>query len=197
MWDRVSAVTQEELVEKIYNATLHLQSHNFFMPNPGLAMKNMITEMTDLINAYTQNSPVQKQSLQMLMSMPKLLLQKEHRKSRARENNNAFKRRMETWQAGELEELLDEAQAIQERSSQGLKAKEERDKARVFRRKMEVGLVRQASRMIQSASHGGILHLNEENMRKLQEKHPDGAEASEGLFSKEQKRKFTMSYTTK
>ena len=89
--------------EMIYNDVIHFKSHNMFMPNPGQAMNNMRKEMTRLINEYVTNSPKKHISLKKLMCLPKLLLQKEHRRSSARENNNALKRRMDAWLDGNFE----------------------------------------------------------------------------------------------
>ena len=50
-----------------------------------------------------------------MMIMPKLLLQKEHMKAKKKENDKAFRRRMEAWQKGEYLELMEEAEAIQKR----------------------------------------------------------------------------------
>ena len=172
-------LNRESIVEKMYNDILHFHSYNMFMPNTGHALDKMKIEMTKLINEYVTDSPAQKLSLKMLMSMPKLLLQKEHRRAKAKENNSAFKRRMEAWMRCEYEELLEEAHAIQERLGQRDTSKIEEEKARRFRKKMETGQVRQASRMLQNDSKQGMLPVNEENMKKLREKHPEGAEASD------------------
>ena len=54
-------------------------------------------------------------AMKLLMIMPKLLLQKEHMKAKKKENDKAFRRRMEAWQKGEYLELMEEAEAIRKR----------------------------------------------------------------------------------
>ena len=151
-WNGVKDAELIKIVEMMYNDILHFHSYNMFMPSPGHPMDSMRTEMTKLICEFVMDSPVRELSLKMLMCMPKLLLQKEYGKARGRENNKAFKRRIEAWKKGNFEELLEEAHAIQERLEQRLSSKMERDRARSFRRKMEAGLVQQASRMLQKKS---------------------------------------------
>ena len=173
--------------EEIYNEIIHFKSYNMFMPSPGQAMNEMKKEMTRLINNYVMDSTRKNISLKMLMSMPKLLLQKEHRRASAKENNNALKRRMHAWQEGNFEELFWEACTIQERLQERLSTRKERDKARNFRKKMEMGHVRQAARMLQNDSQGGILPIDDNTIKQLQEKHPKGAEAEEEDLMKGQK----------
>ena len=52
-------------------------------------------------------------AMKLLMIMPKILLQKEHMKAKKKENDKAFRRRMEAWQKEEYLELMEEAEAIQ------------------------------------------------------------------------------------
>ena len=185
----------ENMVDEIYNTILHFHSHNIFMPNSGHAMNEMRKEMTKLILEYVMDSPRKKYSLKMLMSMPKLLLQKEHRRARASENNKALARRMKAWQEGKYEDLLNEAIAIQERLEQRRTPNTVTDRARSFRKKMEMGHVRQASRMLQTDCQQGILPVNAENLEKLREKHPEGAEASkDDLLQGERKQGHPVIY---
>ena len=71
------------------------------------------------------DSPMNKTSPKMLMSMPRQLLQKEHKRSKTKEDK-AFARRIATWMNGDFEELLHEAPVIQE------SLKVQKDKAREF-----------------------------------------------------------------
>ena len=57
-------------------------------------MQDMMSEMINLIMEYV-DSPMNKTSLKMLMSMPRQLLQKEHKRSKTKEDK-AFARRIAT-----------------------------------------------------------------------------------------------------
>ena len=88
-------------------------------------------------------------TMKLLMIMPKLLLQKEHMKTKKKENDKAFRRRMETWQKGEYLELMEEAEAIQKQLRQQPRVETEGMIARKFRTRMEEGNVHQAARLLQ------------------------------------------------
>ena len=189
IWNGMKDDELKQIVETMYSDTLHFLSYNMFMPSPGPSMDNMRREMTKLILEYVMDTPFKELSLEMLISMPKLLLQREHRKARGRENNKAFKRRIDAWLRGNFEDLLEEAHAIQERLEKRLNYKVERDIAKSFRRKMEIGHVRQASRLLQNESRQGIIPLNDDTLKQLREKHPEGVEASEETLLKGDKGK--------
>ena len=184
-WNGRKGADLKGIVDRVYDEVIHFRHNNLFQPPAGQSMYDMMNEMIKLITEYNVNSPMNTISLKMLMSMPRLLLQKEHKRSKTKEDNKAFARRMATWMKGEFEELLHEARAIHERVESQFKPKVQKDKAREFRTKMEKGLVRQASRLIQNNEHGGVLPLTEDTLNKLKEKHPEGAEAkSEALLPK-------------
>ena len=178
-WNGCGGQELEEVVETAYNEIIHFRHFNMFMPPNGESKKKMLIEMTSLIQEYVDDSPMEHLALKMLMIMPQLLQQKTHIKAKTKENNKAFDRRMNAWKKGEYKQLLAEAQAIQKKLTHKQKANSRIDVARKFRQKMENGLVRQASRLIQKNERGGILLMNEETMLQLQEKHPAGAEATE------------------
>ena len=105
-------------------------------------------------------------AMKLLMIMPKLLLQKEHMKAKKKENDKAFRRRMEAWQKGEYLELMEEAEAIQKRLRQQPRVETEGMIARKFRTRMEEGNVHQAARLLQP-QQGGLLQINKETTEKL------------------------------
>lgn len=79
----------------------------------------------------------------------------------------------------DIEQLLVEAHATQERLKALFKRKAEVNKVREFRKKMKMGLLRQAPRLVQEKEQGEILPMNDETLRQLEEKHPLGAQAEE------------------
>ena len=106
-------------------------------------------------------------------------------KAKKKENDKAFRRRMEAWQKGEYLELMEEAEAIQKRLRQQPRVETEGMIARKFRTRMEEGNVHQAARLLQP-QQGGLLQINKETTEKLKEKHPAGTRATqEALLSGE------------
>ena len=79
------------------------------------AGKAYITEVTRLVNAWNNNSPLADISIKAIHLMPGLLLQKSSKTLKMKDHIKALERRMELWQKGELKELLFEAETIQKR----------------------------------------------------------------------------------
>ena len=89
-----------------------------FTPSQGTTTEMMTRKMTRIIEEYNNDTSGKAMVMKLLMIMPKLLLQKEHMKAKKKENDKAFRRRMEAWQKGEYLELMEEAEAIQKRLCQ-------------------------------------------------------------------------------
>ena len=101
-----NAVDPAETIEAIYNKTVYFKHHNMFTPSQGTTTEMMTREMTRIIEEYSNDTSGKAMAMKLLMIMPKLLLQKEHMKAKKKENDKAFRRRMEAWQKGEYIELM-------------------------------------------------------------------------------------------
>ena len=180
-----NAADPAETIETIYNKIVYFKHHNMFTPSQGTTTEMMTREMTRIIEEYNNDTSGKAMAMKLLMIMPKLLLQKEHMKAKKKENDKAFRRRMEAWQKGEYLELMEKAEAIQKRLRQQPMVETEGMIARKFRKRMEEGNVHQAARLLQP-QQGGLLQINKETTEKLKEKHPAGTRATqEALLSGE------------
>ena len=128
IWKGLEGENAERWVEETYQEIVKWDPFNLFTPPMCAATKDLITEMTCLLNNYNVDSILAPLALKILFLMPKLLLQQTHEKAKGRENTAALSRRMAMWQRGEINELLSEARALQERrrdhtNKQGTKKK--------------------------------------------------------------------------
>ena len=105
-------VDPAETIEAIYNKIVHFKHHNMFTPSQGTITEMMTREMTRIIEEYNNDASGKTMAMKLLMIIPKLLLQKEHMRAKKKENDKAFRRRMEAWQKGDYLELMEEAEAI-------------------------------------------------------------------------------------
>ena len=105
-------------METIHNKIVYFKHHNMFTPSQGTTTEMMTREMTRIIEEYNNDTSGKAMALELLMIMPKLLLQKEHMKAKKKKIDKAFRRKMEAWQKGEYLELMEEAGAIQKRLRQ-------------------------------------------------------------------------------
>ena len=109
------------------------------------------------------------------MVMPSLLLQRTAKSCKGRVNKENLKRRFDLWEAGKLRELIDEGKCIQSRlkTPQGNTNSDE-NLAKKFRNHMLRGNVNSALRLLSSTGKAGLLNINEETIKQLYEKHPEG-----------------------
>ena len=180
-----NAADPAETIETIYNKIVYFKHHNMFTPSQRTTTEMMTREMKRIIEEYNNDTSGKEMAMKLLMIIPKLLLQKEHMKAKKKENDKAFRRRMEAWQKGEYLELMEKAEAFQKRVRQQPMVETEGMIARKFRKRMEEGNVHQAARLLRP-QQAGLLQINKETTEKLKEKHPAGTRTTqEALLSGE------------
>jgi len=86
---------------------------NLFMLQTGASGKSYIREVTRLLNAWTESSPLKSCAMKAIHVMPALLLQKPSKNSKSKDHTNVLVRRMASWTKGEFKKLFEEAEAIQ------------------------------------------------------------------------------------
>ena len=132
------------------------------------------------------NQDGKKISIKALMIMPSLLLQKPSFNSKAKDNVDALKRRLEHWKRGDIDNLLIEGKTIQSRLLSLPSQKSEKNTPRRFAQFMEEGKVNNAMRLLQKSNNRGILPLTEETFEVLLEKHPPASKADEEVLLKDE-----------
>ncbi|XP_076047439.1 uncharacterized protein LOC143028975 [Oratosquilla oratoria] len=173
-WQTWQQSRAKEWLDDTYNRIIAFSPGNLFTPPKCNASKRLIEEMTNLLRAYINSSLYAPMVFKTLAILPHLTCQRTHRKSKHSENVQALQRRMEKWEKGEVEQLLMEAEAIQDRLNKGINRKKSpEDKARNFADKMRQGKVAAAMRTLAGENEDpGVLPLNEETIKILKEKHP-------------------------
>ena len=89
-----------------------------FTSSQGTTTEMMTREMTRIIDEHNNDTSGKMMAMKLLMVMPKLPLQKGHMRAKKKENDKAFRRRMEAWKKEDYLELMEEAEAIQKRLRQ-------------------------------------------------------------------------------
>jgi hypothetical protein len=122
--------------------------------------------------------------------MEHLLLQRPHPKAKTKECNDALKRRWNNWKAGDINELLEEANAIQNNLEQLRPEITDEALSKVFNRLMMSGKVTAARQLLtKTARKGGVLPLTDDVMKLLQEKHPPGEPLDEAAMIQGEQRR--------
>ena len=126
--------------------------------------KKFIKEITRLINLWTGDSPLENIALKAIHVMPALLLQKPNKNSKAKDHVAALERRLELQENGNIIELLNERQSIQERLPTGERPKDIAKISVKFKELMHKGNVNGALKLLANEMSNGILPLTEETL---------------------------------
>ena len=149
-----------------------------FMVPSGGGGKRFIKEITRLINLWSENSPLESIALKAIHIMPALLLQKPNKNSKAKDHVVALERRLNLWENGNIIELLNEGESIQERLPTGERYKDIAKISVKFKELIQKGNVHGAFKLLTKKMSNGILLLTVETLSQLEIKHPDNRDAS-------------------
>ena len=170
----------EKEIEECYEKIVFWKRTLFLLPN-GATGKNFVQEITRLLNAWYENSPLKDIAMKAIHIMPALLLQKPAKASKTKDHIKALERRMSLWHKGEIEKLFDEAEAIQSRLPKPTGKKDIAVISKQFKDQMQRGNVNGAIKIITNNMTGGILPLNDETLEALVQKHPNANELQEDV----------------
>ena len=179
-WGEHDATQFTNTVNAAYAEAVHWKLNLFKVPY-GKAGKSFVSELVRLFKAFATSSALESVALKAATLMPILLLQMPARKSKAKDHITYLERRLETWQEGDLNELLREGRTIQQRLSKASPPFKKEKISRSFANLMFRGKTKAALRLLSEQSKGGVLHLDdpietENGQRKVRdillEKHP-------------------------
>ena len=130
------------------------------LPN-GSTGKNFISEITRLLNAFSESTPLKSISMKAIHIMPALLLQKPSKSSKAKEHVKNLERTLLLWQRGEIGALFEEALTIQSRLPHSTGKRDIGSISKKFQDHMQKGNVNAALKLLTSNMSEGIVPLNE------------------------------------
>ena len=169
------------MIEGAYNQIVHWKSNLFKVPSGSMG-KKFVAELSRLFEAYTTESGLESIALTAAMTLPALMLQKPHAKSKVQEHTACLKRRMSLWEKGDIDELIKEGRAIQRSLLSSRPPKNVGDDAKVarkFSKLMMEGKVRAALQLLNNETRSAPLMLDDvveecgKSVRDiLKEKHP-------------------------
>ena len=88
-------------------------------------------------------------------------------------NGAAINKRLALWKCSDIQSIYREALAIQERLRHTSYAKNEENQIKSFRHLMSIGKISSAIRILDQTNTAGILPINDETIKLLNEKHPN------------------------
>ena len=160
--ERYGALFTDDLKEAYEEIVLWRK--NIFMLPTGNAGKKYIKEVTRLLNAWTQNTPLRSISLKAIHTMLALLLQKPSKTSKSRDYLDALEKRLQLWERGENKSLVLEAESIQQRLTSNNDRKNIADVLKKFAKLMGKGNISGALKLLTNNMTNGILPLDQKTL---------------------------------
>jgi len=176
----------------VYDEIVHWRKTFFQVPSGSIG-KRFVRELARLLQRFVDSEGVQRNSLLAFFVFPALLLQKISPDHRAKDHVATLERRLDMWDRGEVEELVDEGVELQRVWKRVFRVKGSKkqgvvDDGRKFSSLMSAGKVHDALRYLSETATGsvsqGVLGLSDTIELKgkqvtvesvLQEKHPPAA----------------------
>ena len=88
-------------ISSAYKEIVHWRRNIFMIPS-GPSGKEFILEITTVLTAFVERYSLEPIALQAVMTMPALLLQKLHTRSKAKDHFHCLKLRLEVWKEGRI-----------------------------------------------------------------------------------------------
>ena len=183
-WGDLSEDEFTKAIDSAYAQVVHWRPNLFKVPS-GACGKQFVAELTRLFNAFALESDLEAIALKAAMTLPSLMLQKPHAKSKTHEHISCLWRRLTLWEKGDITNLLKEGRVLQRSLVNSQSSRRHTadigSTARRFSKMMLEGRVRAALKFLSNNSDIGLLSLDEtveETSGKtvrdiLNDKHPD------------------------
>ena len=175
-WGNYQDYLFERNLSLAYEKIVYWKKNLFLLPS-GQAGKSFIDEMSRLMNEWIRESPLKDIAFKAIMVMPGLLLQKPSRKSKSKDHLTSLENRMKLWHAGEIMELLKEAETIQKDLRVSNTPSTIAEISKKFTREMRKGNINSAMKLLADNMQNGILPLNDQTLHQIKQKHPHGKDA--------------------
>ena len=167
-------------IDDAYEQTVFFKQNLMHIPS-GNVTKQFISELTSWITELNnRNSRLNSHAMKAFMVLPDLLLQKPTRRSKAKDNSQALKRRLDEWNKGNIRGLLKEAKQVQSKLDAYHKSHRSIEAiAKTFSSLINDGKINAAMKMLDESFSGGLLPLSPEIINQLEEKHPKASSVSD------------------
>ena len=169
-------------INDIYEEIVFWRKNLFLLPS-GKYGKEYIRETTRLLTSWVEDTPLKDIAFKAIHIMPALLLQKPSKNSKAKDHVTALQRRLTLWHEGKINELRNEAYAIQQRLKTPQENLDLPQLSKKFASFVNKGNINGAlNSLTKHQGKGGILPLTKDNIALLREKHPNAALSSEDML---------------
>jgi hypothetical protein len=161
VWGNVDAESFSQSVNAAYSEIVHWKRNIFPVPL-GRVGKRFVTELSRLFRAYAEASALESIALTATAIMPILLLQNPSSSSKSKDHARYLDRRCDLWEQGDINSLVLEGRAIQNRLPKNRSPKYQQENiARKFANLMFRGDISGAINLLSSKTSGKVLHASD------------------------------------
>ena len=151
-WGKLSGPAFTSSLDAIYTEVVQWRRNSFTIPF-GKAGKDFVRELSRLYSAFGSASALESVALKVALALPILLLQKPSRASKTKHHITHLERRLRWWLKGDLDELVREGRAIQQRLPKNGSNKVNLNLARSFSNLMFMGKCKAALDLLWRRGH--------------------------------------------
>ena len=131
-WQDISGEEFSKAIDEAYSQTVHWIPNLFMVPS-GSSGKQFIGELAKLYDAFASESSYERFAIKSAMTMPMLLFQKPHSKSKTHDHISYLNRRLASWEKGIIAELLKDGKLIQSHLCSSLGGHADKDNGKLAR----------------------------------------------------------------
>ena len=146
-WGRRDGPEAFKILSSAYREIVHWRPNVFQVPS-GNTGKAFVTEIARLYQSFADKSSLESISIKASIVCQALLLQKPSRGSETKDHIRHLQRRLDLWNQGDFQVLIEEGRCIQQRLNQYKYESNPDHTARVFSRLMLLGKVKEAINFI-------------------------------------------------
>ena len=177
-WHDMTGLQFTQTIDNIYDEIVHWRKNLFKLPS-GTAGRSFISLLTNWLDHFNRGTEFRRIALKVYMVLPCLLLQKPSFQSKSKDHSKKLEERQQLWNEGRIGELMRENRKIQKslvNSTNGAPEGSSRNFAKLIWR----GKVSAVLELLNSDYDNGVLKVDDNVLKYLQEKHPKPAPIKEG-----------------
>lgn len=159
-WSQLDSESFSHALDAIYAEVVHWKKNSFKIPHEK-AGKEFVSELARLFTAFAEKSALESIGLKAVTVLATVVLQKPSQTSKAKAHITCLERRLLLWKDGNLNQLVLEGRAIQQRLPRLHPPSACQQLAQSFANLMFTGNTKAALRLITEQDKGGVLSLDD------------------------------------
>ena len=177
-WHDMTGLQLTQTIDNIYDEIVHWRKSLFKLPS-GTAGRSFISRLTNSLDHFNRGTEFCRITLKVFMVLPCLLLQKPSRQRKSKDHSKKLEERQQLWNECRIDEFMRENQKTKKKILVKSNNHTLEDSYCNFAKHMWQGKVSAALKLLNSDYDKGVLEVDDNVLKDLQEKHPKPAPIKE------------------